>query len=113
MCFYLDGHYSGGGTANSENPIMTEIRAVLAWVRAGDCASCQDGGIINRRRRSVIVIDDARLFTGPNGYPTVLELQRAICEDEERAAAEAEAAGRTYPSRHWTAAIELDAIVLR
>lgn len=58
--FWLDGHFSGGSTANSgESPIMKELDAVLA------------AGIAH-----VILIDDARLFDGSDGYPTL----RAVME---------------------------------
>ncbi len=59
--FWLDGHYSGGETARGESdtPVMKELE-----------------GIISHPYRHVILIDDARLFTGNGGYPTVDELQQ-------------------------------------
>lgn len=59
--FWLDAHYSSGPTARGESdtPIMQELSLVLQ-------ASQQ---------RNVILIDDARHFTGLNGYPTVEELR--------------------------------------
>jgi hypothetical protein len=54
--FWLDGHYSGEGTAGVEYecPILDEVRAIDDWA-LGD--------------RSVILIDDARLFLGPPPSP--------------------------------------------
>ena len=53
--FWLDGHFSGGSTADSgESPIMKELDAVLAT-----------------DLHHVILIDDARLFDGSDGYPTL------------------------------------------
>lgn len=57
--FWLDGHYSGGETAcgEIETPIMKELSII-----AQKCSS------------GVILIDDARCFTGKGGYPTIEEL---------------------------------------
>jgi len=59
--FWLDGHFSGGATADSgESPVMKELEAVLSSPVP-----------------HVVLIDDARLFDGSDGYPTlqtVLEL---------------------------------------
>lgn len=54
--FWLDGHYSGGVTADSggDAPILRELDAVL-------------GSPVDH----LVLIDDARLFDGTNGYPTV------------------------------------------
>ncbi len=59
--FWLDGHYCGNGTGrgDSDTPIMQELRAIADEVH----------------RRDVILIDDARLFTGGDGYPTLDELR--------------------------------------
>ena len=53
--FWLDGHYSGGLTAKGKNisPIIDEIKIILSIESEGN----------------IILIDDARLFTGKNGYP--------------------------------------------
>lgn len=54
--FWLDGHYSGDGTGGGTNdaPVMGELRQIAAT-----------------GYRHVILIDDAREFTGTNGYPTL------------------------------------------
>lgn len=55
--FWLDGHYSAGITAKGEKdcPIFEELEAILA----------------QRTFNHVILIDDARHFTGEGDYPTV------------------------------------------
>lgn len=62
--FWLDGHYSGRGTGrgDAETPILHEIHAVLSLQRGAD----------------IILIDDARLFIGRNGYPSISELKATI-----------------------------------
>ena len=57
--FWLDGHYSGGITATSEkhSPINEELQALIS----------------NNRFQHIVLIDDARVFTGENGYPTIEE----------------------------------------
>jgi hypothetical protein len=59
--FWLDAHYSGGVTAHGEKmtPIFDEIRHILTQDVKGH----------------VIVVDDARLFNGTDGYPTFREIQ--------------------------------------
>lgn len=59
--FWLDAHYSGGITAHGEEmtPIYDEIRHILG----------------HPIKRHVIVIDDARLFNGTDGYPTFRALR--------------------------------------
>jgi hypothetical protein len=54
--FWLDAHYSGGITAHGVEmtPVFDEIRHILN----------------HPVRNHVIVIDDARLFNGTDGYPT-------------------------------------------
>lgn len=56
VLFWLDGHYSGEGTGQGEehSPIVAEINHILALRPPG---------------RDAIIIDDARLFVGKNGYP--------------------------------------------
>lgn len=56
ILFWLDGHYSGKGTGMGEehSPIVAEIRHILELRPAG---------------RDAIIIDDARLFVGKDGYP--------------------------------------------
>lgn len=57
ILFWLDGHYSGGGTAcgDIESPILAELETIKS----------------NRNDMHCILIDDARLFTGTHGYPTL------------------------------------------
>lgn len=62
--FWLDGHYSGGvtGKASLETPVKKELEHILNHPQTGH----------------VILIDDARCFTGANDYPTVNELGEII-----------------------------------
>jgi hypothetical protein len=62
--FWLDGHYSGGITAKGalETPIKNELTAILSHKVDGH----------------VILIDDARCFTGENDYPTLDELRNFV-----------------------------------
>jgi hypothetical protein len=55
--FWLDGHYSAGGTAKADKntPIIAELDRILA----------------HRIRNHVVLIDDARLFNGTEDYPTL------------------------------------------
>jgi len=64
--FWLDGHYSGGITAKGalETPIKNELTAILSHPVDGH----------------VILIDDARCFTGENDYPTLDELKSFVAE---------------------------------
>jgi hypothetical protein len=64
--FWLDGHYSGGITAKGslETPIKNELTAILSHAVDGH----------------VILIDDARCFTGENDYPTLDELKNFVAE---------------------------------
>ena len=64
--FWLDGHYSGGITAKGtlETPIKNELTAILSHLVDGH----------------VILIDDARCFTGENDYPTLDELKSLVGE---------------------------------
>lgn len=68
--FWLDGHYSGGITALGENasPILEELAAILT-----------------HSMDHIIFIDDARLFTGTGGYPTLEELQHFVRERKPEA----------------------------
>jgi hypothetical protein len=67
--FWLDGHFSGGGTSKGEllTPILTEINTVLNHGQ-------------NRKLEHVILIDDARDFNGLNDYPKIEEIQRLLKE---------------------------------
>lgn len=64
--FWLDGHYSGGITAKGalETPIKNELTCIFSHPVDGH----------------VILIDDARCFTGENDYPTLEELQNFVAE---------------------------------
>ncbi|MCL1947792.1 MAG: class I SAM-dependent methyltransferase [Chitinivibrionia bacterium] len=70
IVFWLDGHFSGIGggllTAGKENPcpLLDELDAILS-----------------RDNDDIIIIDDARMYTGKeNGYPCVVEIYRKIEE---------------------------------
>ena len=58
--FWLDGHYSAGFTAkgDKETPIYEELEAII-----------QDS-----THDHILLIDDARLFTGERDYQTIEEL---------------------------------------
>ena len=58
--FWLDGHYSGGVTAQGSKdcPILEEI----------------DGIFSGKFNNHILLIDDARCFVGENSYPTKEEL---------------------------------------
>ncbi len=62
--FWLDGHYSGGITAKGDKdcPIFEELTAILNADKLPH----------------ILMIDDARLFIGADGYPTVAELDSFI-----------------------------------
>jgi len=64
--FWLDGHYSGGITARGEldTPIKRELEHIFAHAISDH----------------VILIDDARCFTGQNDYPTLDELRELVSE---------------------------------
>lgn len=62
--FWLDGHYMGPGSGDATNhtPISAEIESVLR----------------HPVRRHVVLIDDARLFVGADGYPPLADLERSV-----------------------------------
>lgn len=62
--FWLDGHYSGGITARGalQTPVVKELETILDQFKPND----------------VILIDDARHFTGQNDYPTVEDVERVV-----------------------------------
>ena len=62
--FWLDAHYSGGDTAKGENetPIQKELHDIFQ----------------NPLKDFVILIDDARLFVGQNGYPTLAQVKEFV-----------------------------------
>ncbi|MBN1125602.1 MAG: hypothetical protein JXA82_11385 [Sedimentisphaerales bacterium] len=66
--FWLDAHYSKGATAKgeTETPIIRELDSILQH---------------SRSREHVLLIDDARCFTGQNDYPTVAAVREAILKE--------------------------------
>ncbi len=68
--FWLDGHYSSGVTARGEKdcPIFEELDAIFST---------------SPLFKHIILIDDARLFTGKRGYPTIEELTYFIKRNNE------------------------------
>ncbi len=62
--FWLDGHYSAGITACGETatPAVQEIETILSDEAHGH----------------VILVDDARLFTGAGGFPSVSDLRDLV-----------------------------------
>lgn len=62
--FWLDGHYSGGITAKGEKecPVLEEMDAILE----------------KNENNHIILIDDARCFTGQGDYPTLNELESYV-----------------------------------
>jgi hypothetical protein len=64
--FWLDGHFSGGITARGkqDTPVVQELQAIF------------NHSIHNH----IILVDDARLFTGDNSYPSLEELGDMIYE---------------------------------
>jgi hypothetical protein len=64
VLFWLDAHYSGGITARGEidSPIFAELDVILA----------------HPIKNHVILIDDARDFTGKDGYPTLPQLREYL-----------------------------------
>jgi hypothetical protein len=66
--FWLDAHHSSGATFKTGKgkvmtPIVSELEQILAHSKA---------------ERHVILIDDAREFTGENDYPTIDELRELV-----------------------------------
>jgi hypothetical protein len=67
--FWLDGHFSGLGTfgkIENASPVIQELNTIFSWEGSSE------------QNKALIAIDDARLFKGQNGYPTVLEVAN-IC----------------------------------
>jgi hypothetical protein len=64
--FWLDGHFSGGitGKGSSETPILQELEAIAR----------------HRVKEHVLLIDDARDFTGKNDYPSVEQMRHYVGE---------------------------------
>jgi hypothetical protein len=68
--FWLDGHYSAGITAKGEKecPIFEELNAIFN----------------GRKLNHILLIDDARCFTGEGDYPRVDKLSEFVKERNER-----------------------------
>ena len=64
--FWLDGHYSGDITAKGDlnTPIKKELERIFA----------------HPIKNHVILIDDARCFTGQNDYPTMEDLKKFVAK---------------------------------
>jgi hypothetical protein len=64
--FWLDGHFSGGDTAQGavDTPIVQELGHILAHHESGH----------------VVLVDDARHFTGQGDYPSVNTLASLVGE---------------------------------
>jgi len=62
--FWLDSHYSSGITALGEaaTPVMRELELILS----------------HRIESHVILVDDARLFTGVGGFPAIDEIRQLV-----------------------------------
>ena len=62
--FWLDAHYSGEGTAQADidTPVVQELNIILE----------------HPIKNHVILVDDARLFDGTNGYPTIESCRLAV-----------------------------------
>lgn len=69
--FWLDGHYSGGITARGEkdSPIIDEIKAILS-----------------SKVDHILIIDDARDFTGQRDYPSIEGLSAYILQSHPTSA---------------------------
>lgn len=67
--FWLDGHFSGGNTAMGDTfcPVMNELTAIFN----------------SNLHKNIILIDDARDFTGVDGYPSIEELKLFISEQSK------------------------------
>lgn len=62
--FWLDGHFSSGNTAKGKlnTPILNELKSILSH------------GV----KSHVILIDDARCFTGQDDYPKISEIKKIL-----------------------------------
>lgn len=65
--FWLDGHFMGAGTGRGavDSPLTDELRALLAHPVRGH----------------VVLIDDARLCVGADGYPSIDELRAMVTRE--------------------------------
>ena len=75
--FWLDGHYMGGSTARAEldSPVQAELSSLVR----------------HRVRGHLVLIDDARLFDGGAGYPTLDELRAWMARERPGTRVEVEA----------------------
>jgi hypothetical protein len=73
--FWLDGHYSAGITAKGdvECPVYEELRAIF-----------------KSSFNHIVLIDDARLFTGHGDYPSIQDLSAYIISQRPAAHIEVE-----------------------
>lgn len=64
ILFWLDAHYSRGITTKGRciTPVIGELKAILNNWKAGN----------------VILIDDARLFNGENGFPSLARIKQYL-----------------------------------
>lgn len=69
--FWLDGHFSGGVTARGavDTPVAIELEAIL----------------MHKVKEHIILIDDAREFTGVGDYPLLSEVLQALSRDDQLA----------------------------
>jgi hypothetical protein len=69
--FWLDAHITGGtsGRGALDTPIVSELQAILT----------------HEVRQHVILIDDARLFTGDQDYPTLQAVEQFVREHDRDA----------------------------
>ena len=74
--FWLDAHYSEGITARGtiDTPVAKELEAILS----------------HPIKNHVILIDDARYFSGTDGYPTIDKLVSYVRERNQNYAVETE-----------------------
>ncbi|HLG41457.1 MAG TPA: hypothetical protein VI461_17385 [Chitinophagaceae bacterium] len=65
--FWLDGHYSGSITAKTEkySPVIEELQALIN----------------HNQLQHIILVDDARGFTGEHGYPTIEEMKELAAKN--------------------------------
>ncbi|MBT5490961.1 hypothetical protein HOK00_01245 [bacterium] len=65
--FWLDAHYSSGGTSKGERhtPIFEELKTIFNHVN----------------KNHIILIDDMKDFIGQNDYPTIKELESFVIEN--------------------------------
>lgn len=76
ILFWLDAHYSQGITSRGpeETPILSELKACFQ----------------NMNQNSVILIDDARCFTGYGGYPHVSDIEAFAAQNGFRCSVHAD-----------------------